>query len=134
MHLYDNGDIEFKHRELIGIANCDVQPVTNKPISSWIDYYQTLYPFEGYGGLPADMIQITYDRHFFLELHDLVPDDLKPPNDDAMNTPFISAIADARALEITKTSKPKQSYEKITWALIGCLFCEIMMWIILYAT
>jgi len=135
MQLYhhDNGDLEFVKRSIVGESATELDD-TKAPKRSWIDYYQTLYPFDGYRGIPADIIQIAYSRHFHLEIHNILPNNQRPPDDDSMNNPFITAIAEARAIELSRAAKPKTVYEKMTWMLGVALVLEILIWGIGYAT
>ena len=130
---YDNGDIEFIKRHIIGESATELDD-TKIPGRSWIDYYQTLYPFDGYRGIPADSIQLAYSRHFHLEIHDILQEQDRPPEGDAMNSPFIAAIAEARAIEITKAKKTKTIYENMTVLLGVALMIEMLIWGIGYAT
>ena len=135
MQLYhhDNGDLEFVQRRIIGESATEVDN-TGDPKNSWWDPYATLYPFDGYKSIPAAAIQIAYGRHFHLELHDILTEEQRPPDGDAMNTPFITAIAEARAVEITKSAKPRTIYERLTWILGIALLIEMLIWGLGYAT
>jgi len=135
MQLYhhDNGDLEFIKRDIIGESATELDD-TKSPKRSWIDYFQTLYPFNGYKGVSADSVQLAYSRHFHLEIHDILPDDKRPPDGDSMNNPFITAIAEARAIELNKAKKPRTIYEKLTLILGTCLVIEMLIWGIGYAT
>lgn len=130
---HDNGDLEFIRRKIVGESATEFDN-TGDPKRSWIDYYQTLYPFNGYKGIPADAVQLAYSRHFHLEIHDILADEQRPPDGNSMNTPFITAIAEARAIEITKAAKPRTIYEKLTWILGSALLIEMLIWGISYAT
>ena len=131
MQLYhhDNGDLEFVKRNIIGESATELDN-TGDPKRSWIDYYQSLYPFDGYMNIPADIVQLAYSRHFHLEIHDILDDKKRPPDTDvdSMNTPFITQIAEARAMEITKAAKPRSAWEKMTWILGAALFVELLIW------
>lgn len=135
MQLYhhDNGDLEFIRRDIVGISATEFDE-TKTPKRSWIDYYKCLYPFDGYKNIPADVIQLAYSRHFHLEIHDILSDDERPPDDDAMDTPFISGIAEARCIELSKAAKPRSIYEKMTVILGIALVLEVLLWGIGYAT
>ena len=130
---HDNGDLEFIRRKIVGESATEFDN-TDDPMRSWIDYFQTLYPFNGYKNIPADAIQLAYPRHFHLEIHDILSEEQRPPDGDSMDTPFITAIAEARASEITKTPKPRTIWEKLTWILGLALLMEILIWGIGYAT
>jgi len=130
---HDNGDLEFIRREIVGESATEFDN-TRDPKRSWIDYYQTLYPFDGYKSIPADVIQLAYSRHFHLEVHDILTEEQRPPESDSLDNPFITAIAEARAVEITKAAKPKTIYEKLTWILGAALLIEMLIWGIGYAT
>lgn len=133
LYHHDNGDLEFIKRDIIGQASVE-KDNTSEPVRSWLDFYQTLYPFDGYKGISADAVQLAYGRHFHLEIHDILSDEQRPPDDDAMDSPFITSIAEARAIQITKTAKPRTVWEKLTWILGAALFAEILLWGITYAT
>jgi len=135
MQLYhhDNGDLEFVRRRIVGQSATELDN-TSDPKRSWIDYYQTLYPFNGFRGIRADAIQLAYGRHFHLELHNILSDEQRPPESDAMDSEFLSAIAENRAIELQKNAKPRTIYEKLTWILGGALFIELLIWGISYAT
>jgi len=135
MHLYhhDNGDLEFIRRELVGESATEFDN-THVPKRSWWDPFATLYPFDGYGGIPADAVQLAYGRHFHLEIHDILPDDKRPPEDNSMDTPWITAIAEARCVEITKSAKPRTIYETLTLILGAGFIIELLIWGLSYAT
>ncbi len=133
LYHHDNGDLEFIKRPIMGESSVEIDN-TGEPIRAWLDKFQTLYPFDGYGKVPADAVQLTYGRHFFLELHNILPDIERPPEDNAMDNPFITAIAEARAIEVTKSAKPRTIYEKLTWILGAALFIELLIWGISYAS
>lgn len=130
---HDNGDLEFIKRDIIGESATELDE-TKSPKRSWIDYYQTLYPFNGYRGISADIVQLAYSRHFHLEIHDILTDEQRPPDGDSMNNPFITAIAEARAIEISKAKKPRSIYEKLTILLGAALIIEMLIWGIGHAT
>lgn len=134
MQLYhhDNGDLEFIRRNIIGQSASEIDN-TGDPKRSWIDYYQTLYPFNGYKRIPADAVQLAYGRHFHLEIHDILSEEQRPPEGDAMDIPFITSIAEARAAEITRAAKPHTMWEKLTWILGLALLIELLIWGIGYA-
>lgn len=132
LYHYDNGDLEFIRRDIIGESATEMDN-TNEPGRSWWDPYATLYPFDGYKRIPADAIQLAYGRHFHLELHDILTEEQRPPDGDSMNTPFITAIAEARAAEITRSAKARTVWEKITWMLSVALLIEMLIWGIGYA-
>ena len=129
---YDNGDLEFIRRPLIGGSPTELDKAGN-PQQSWIDYYQTLYPFDGYKSIPGDALHMAYGRHFFMEMHDILKDEDKPPETSELDHPFISAIAEARAVEITRTAKPNSSYDKLMLILGTGLILEFIIWGIAYA-
>jgi len=135
MQLYhhDNGDLEFIRRTIVGESATEFDN-TGVPKNSWWDPFATLYPFDGYKGIPADAIQLAYGRHFHLEIHDILPSALRPPDDDSMNTPFISAIAEARCIELTKSAKPRTIYEKLTLILGIGFIIELLIWGLSYVT
>jgi len=130
---HDNGDLEFIKRKIIGESASEIDN-TGAVKNSWWDPYATLYPFDGYKNTPADAIQMAYGRHFHLEIHNILPDEQRPPNSDAMNHPWITGIAEARAVEITKAARPKTIYEKLTLILGVALIIELLVWGISYAT
>lgn len=124
---YDNGDREFIRRRILGQAATEFDN-SGDPKRSWVDYYQTLYRFNGIPGISADAVQLAYERHFHLELHDILPDGLRPPHDDSMCSPYIAAIANARVIEITKSAKPRTIYQTLTYILGAALFVELIIW------
>jgi len=132
LYHYDNGDLEFIKRPLMSEAAVEYDN-TGEPVRAWRDLFQTLYPFDGYKGIGADAVQVAYGRHFLLELHDILDNDMRPPNNDAMDNSYITAIAEARAVEITKSAKPRTIYEKLTWILGSALFVELLIWGFSYA-
>lgn len=127
LYHHDNGDLEFVKRDIVGNSLTELND-NEEPLRSWIDYYQTLYPFDGYKGIPADNVQLAYGRHFHLEIHDILPDDIRPPEDMKMDSPFMSSIAEARAIEISKSKRPKSIYEKMTYILGAALILELLVW------
>lgn len=131
LYHYDNGDLEFIRREIVGESATEFDN-HRVPIRSWWDPFATLYPFDGYKGIPADAIQLAYGRHFHLEIHDILPDNARPPEDNSMDTPFITAIAEARCVEITKSAKPRTIYETLTLILGAGFIIELLIWGISY--
>jgi len=129
---YDNGDREFIKRDIVGESATQFDH-TGEPVGSWWDPYATLYPFDGYKGIPAGAVQMAYGRHFHLEMHDILSDEQRPPDENAMDTPWITAIAEARCVEITKAAKPRTIYEKLTLILGLALILEVLIWGIGYA-
>ena len=132
LYHYDNGDLEFIKRKIVGESATEFDN-TGVPKRSWWDPYATLYPCDGYKGIPIDAVQLAYGRHFHFEIHNILSEEQRPPDGDSMNTPFISAIAEARAAEITKSAKPRTIYEKLTWILGAALLIEMLIWGISYA-
>lgn len=133
LYHYDNGDLEFIKRDIIGESATELDN-TGEPVNSWWDPYATLYPFDGYKKIPSDAVQLAYGRHFHLEIHDILSNEQRPPNEDSMDTPWITAIAEARCVEITKAAKPKTIYEILTKILGLALIIEMIIWGIGYAT
>lgn len=127
LYHYDNGDLEFIRREIVGESATEFDN-TKTPIRSWWDPFATLYPFNGYKGIPADAVQLAYGRHFHLEIHDILSAEQRPPDGDSMDTPWITAIAEARCVEITKAARPKTLYEKLTTILGAGFIIEILIW------
>lgn len=131
---FDNGDLDFIEREIIGESATE-KDNTGEPLNSWWDPYATLYPFDGYKKIPTAAIQLAYSRHYHLEIHDILNDEQRPPvGDDSMNSPFITAIAEARAAELTRAAKPRTIWDKITWMLGIALLIEMLIWGIGYAS
>ena len=132
LYHYDNGDLEFIKRDIVGESATEFDK-SGEPLDSWWDPYATLYPFDGYKSFKADAVQIAYGRHFHLEIHDILSDEQRPPKEDSMDTPWITAIAEARCVEITKAAKPKTIYEILTKILGAALIIEMLIWGIGYA-
>ncbi len=132
MHFHDNGNVEFRKREIVGQSSTEFDN-TREPILAWLDKNQTLYQCEGYGNIPADACQLTCSRYFFLELHNILSEEEKPPEDGALDSPFLAAIAESRAIQVSKTKKPRTVYEKLTLWLGASLVLEIIVWGIRYA-
>ena len=130
---HDNSDLEFIRRKIVSESATEFDN-TGTPKNSWWDPYATLYPFDGFKNIPADVIQIAYGRHFHLEIHDILSDEQRPPDTDAMNTPWITAIAEARCVEITKSAKPRTIYEKLTLILGTGFIIELLIWGLSYVT
>ena len=103
------------------------------PTRSWIDYFETLYAFDGYRKIPADAVQLAYGRHFHLEIHDILSDEIRPPATTELDNYFISAIAEARAVEITKSAKPHSTYDRLILFLGIGFVMELIIWGIAYA-
>ena len=132
LYHYDNGDLEFIKRDIIGESATELDN-TKEPVNSWWDPYATLYPFDGYKKIPSDTIQLAYGRHFHLEIHDILIDEQRPPESDSLDNPFITAIAEARCVEITRAAKPKTIYMMLTKILGLALIIEMIIWGIGYA-
>lgn len=130
---YDNGDLEFIRREIIGESTTEFDS-SHIPKNSWWDPFAPLYPFDGYKGIPADAIQLAYGRHFHLEIHDILPEKQRPPDGDSMDTPWIAAIAEARCVEITKSAKPRTIYHTLTLILGAGFIIELLIWGLSYVT
>lgn len=130
LYHHDNSDLEFIKRDIVGVSTTEI--VDTFPIRSWIDYYETLYPFDGYKTIPADYIQLAYGRHFHLELHDILDEEIRPPEKLVMDCPFLAAIAEHRAIEITQNSRPRSVWEKMTWVLGLALILQLLIWGIAY--
>ena len=139
VYHHDNGDIEFRRLDIIGQSVTEMDN-TGEPARSWVDYLQALYYFRGYtlpgaigfakGSIPADAVMPAYGRHFHLELHDILSDDQRPPDNDkgTLESPYITAVAETRVVEITKAAKPRSIYDKLTLILGAALFCELIIW------
>ena len=135
-HCYDNGDREFIYRPIIGAGVSHVDSA-GVPQLSWADFYQTLYPFPGYKDIPADAVQLTYDRHYFMEIHDILDAALKPPDlsaEDAGGNDYFSRIAEERCAEIQGKLNPKVKWAFMTKILGAALIMEMVVWGIAYAT
>jgi len=78
-------------------------------------------------------LQLAYGRHFHLEIHDILEDDERPPETSELDSPFISAIAEARAVEIARTAKPHSTYDRLILFLGIGLILEFVIWGIAYA-
>lgn len=129
---HDNGELEFIKRPLIGGSPTELDE-NGLPKGSWIDYYQTLYPFDGYKNIPADAVQLAYGRHFHMEIHNILDEKARPPDKSELDSPFISAIAESRAVEITRTAKPHSMNDRLILFLGIALVLEILIWGIAYA-
>jgi hypothetical protein len=129
MQLYhhDNGDLEFRRRDIVWQSVTEFND-RNEPIRAWLDLFQVLYPFNGYKGIPGDAVQIAYGRHFFLEPHDILADELKPKDDGDLSSPFISKIANLRGFLLAKAKKPKSIWDKLTVILGASVILEMILW------
>jgi hypothetical protein len=130
---HDNGDIEYIPRIIIGQA-CHEIDDKGDPVASWADFYQNNYPFNGYKNVPSCAIAPAFGRHYHLELHNVLPDELRPKDDGTLDCDYISVVADTRASEINKAPKPRTIWEKVTIALMGAVFIELIIWGIQIAT
>lgn len=136
LHHYDNGDLEFIYRHIIGAGVSDVDH-EGTPQLSWSDFYETLYPFEGYKDIPADAVQLTYDRHHFMQIHNILPPELTPPDvlgEEAGESDYFSRIAEERCAEIQGKLNPKTRWAMMTKILGAVLIMEMIIWGIAYAT
>jgi len=133
MFYCDDSDIEFRVRPIIG-ASVIQKDNTGEPVAAWSDFFQTLYPFDGYMGIPGGAIQLAYGRHFHLEIHDILSEEIRPPDDDAMDSPYIAHVAESRAIQLAKAAKPRTVYEKLTMILGGGLILEFLLWGLQIAT
>lgn len=133
MYHHDNGDIEFIRRDIIGQAAVELDD-KGEPKRSWWDSLQCLYPFNGYKNIPGGSVQLAYGRHFHLEIHNILPEDVKPPEENSLVNPFMTQIAEERCQQIAKSAKPKSAWEKLTLILGAALILELIIWGIRYAT
>lgn len=124
---HDNGNLEFRKLDIVGQSVTQFDP-TGEPLASWFDPYEGLYPFNGYGNVPADAVQPAYSRSCHLEIHDILHDDLKPPNSKDTNAKnFYGWIADDRGNQIATTKKPRSIYDKLTLVFSIALILEIIL-------
>lgn len=124
---HDNTECEFKKRDIVGESATEFDS-TGEPVDSWWDPYAVLYPFDGYRGIPAGVVQMAYGRHFHLEIHDILKEEQRPPAENSMDTPWIAAIAEARCVEITKAAKPHSIYATLTLILGAGFIIELLIW------
>jgi hypothetical protein len=131
---HENGDLEFRRLQLVGkgVTEFDSQ---NMPLRSWVDYYETLYPFNGYKSIPADAVQLACPRYYHMELHNILTDTKRPPKDGSFINKFISNWADSRGLDLAKAKKPKSAWDKVIIFLGLGLIIECVLWgILIYVT
>jgi hypothetical protein len=129
MQLYhhDNGDLEFRRRDIVGQSVTEFND-RNEPIRAWLDLFKCLYPFGGYRGISGDAVQLAYGRHFHLEIHNILAENERPPDDNSLENPFTSAIAELRGYLLTKTKKPKSIWDKLTIILGSAVGIEMVLW------
>lgn len=132
MHFYDNGNVEFRYRDIVGQSSTEFDQ-TKEPVLSWLDRFETLYQCEGYKNIPRDAVQLTCSRYILLELHDILQQKDRPPEDGSLDHPYLSNIADDRAIQVSKLKKPRTIYEKLTLWLGLALILEIIVMGVRYA-
>ncbi len=127
LHHYDNGDLEFIKRPIVGESTQEFNN-ENYPIKAWADYFEPLSPCNGYKDIGADAIQLTNERHFSFEVHDILSNDRRPPEAGQEKDNFISAIADARGMEVLRTTRAKSVYEKLTLIGGAVIILQVLGW------
>jgi hypothetical protein len=124
---HDNGDLEFRRRDIVGQSVTEFND-RNEPVKAWIDFFQTLYPFNGYKGIPGDAVQLAYGRHYHLELHPILDKESAPPDDGKLDSTFVSNVAKLRGFLLAKAKKPKSIWDKLTVILGACVILEMVLW------
>lgn len=131
---HDNGDLEFRRLKVVGQSATEFND-RNEPVRAWYDLFQLLYPFNGYKSIPGDGVQLAYNRNYHLELHPILPEKEKPPEDGTLKSDFITTIAELRAFLISKAKKPKSLWDKLTIILGVSVVLEMVIWgILAYAS
>ena len=129
MQLYhhDNGKREFIRREVVTQSVIE-RDDTGQAINSWDDFFQNSYYFGGYGSVVSDAVQPAFSRHFHWEIHNVLPEGIRPPDGDLRGSTYISAVADNRGSELMRGRRPRTIYEKMTLILGTALICEMLLW------
>ena len=118
MQLFLHDDDSFEFRSMPMESTCLIEKKDGEEVAAYKHYFKSEYFFEGYKGIPSDMVTLGYPRDIILELHDILDEDEKPPRDGNLSSPFITAIAENRCYKLESQMPKGLLADKVVMTLL----------------
>lgn len=128
LHFYDDESFEFKKLPIKDTFFIVKQG--EKIIMSWCHFFKLQFQFNGYKNSPGDQVSIVFDRDVLYDPHNILNKNEKPDNTGKFDQAFIKRIATGKIYEAQKQKVGSLMMDKITWALIGILGVEGLVFLV----
>ena len=111
--LYFRDDGSFILRKLDVEDGFLVEKIKGEIRKAWMMRYKLLKRFDGYGGIGADMVTVSYARDIVFDPFNQLKDGEKPDKGDSLTKDFVSKIASAKCYRHELSAKGSLFVEKI---------------------
>lgn len=131
LHWFDDGSFKLEKREFEDA--CLVEKKDKEVIRAWKHFYTAEIPFDGYKGMTADMVTMTFNRDFILDIFNKVPVSAnasagKPKaNDEKSIREWTSQVAESERYKVMNKKGSMLLIEKITMWLGIALILELLL-------
>lgn len=125
----DDGKFQFRKLELEDtfLVEKNKDDVVQK---GWKHFYRNQFPFEGYKGIPADMVTMSFARDVLLDPYDLVETRDKPDKGKGLVSEVISWLVEVgtmRRLKMIAKRGKISTYDKIVLFLGAAFMCQVLI-------
>lgn len=111
----DNRHVKFRLLPLRHTCLCEMTPNNEKATNCWKDYFNNRFVFNGYKGIQAGKITLSFQRDIILNLNNIIPADKLPKEGGDLKQHKDIAISRIREV---KVQKDNSQTDKMTTALI----------------
>ncbi len=124
LHFFDDGSFEFRERLIED--SCFVTKQDGIVTKAWKHFYSNEIPFNGYKGIHADAVTMSFDRDFILDLFNKVPTSVdvsgKPKKNENDIKKWTAQVAESQRFKVMNKGGSSTILDKVTWFLgIGLL-------------
>lgn len=136
LHFFDDGSFQF--RKLPMKEACLVQEADGVVLKAWPTFYASEIQFDGYRNIPADMVTLSFDRDFILDIFNKVPvsetKEGKPKKDNTSITRWTAQIAESQRHKVMVKGGKLLLMDKITIFLGVALLLLVLVFALMKLT
>lgn len=130
--LYFHDDGSFQFRKLPFEDACLVQKKDNVVVKAWRHFYSSEIPFEGYKGIHADMVTLSFGRDFILDPFNKVPETKtpnggKPKKTESEIKNWTAEVAESQRYKVMNKPGTMQIWDKVALFLGSGLIIELLI-------
>ena len=124
LYFPDYGGFQF--RKLALEDSCLVEKKNGEIAKAWKHFYSSQIPFNGYKNIHADMVTLSFDRDFILDLFNMIPiidnSSGKPKKSEADIKKWTAQVAESQRYKVMNHPGGMMLLDKITmWLGVGLI-------------
>lgn len=113
LQLYIRDDGAFTIRKILIELGFYVEKAGDEIYKGWFMMYKLLKRFNGYKGVGAGMLTVSYSRDIILDLFQQLAEEESPSKKGELKTSFLREVFETNVFALDRKIKPKSSTDKI---------------------